>query len=209
MNKDLKPSSSHPDPAVQAILDQVPSITVRGGDKRLRMQPGKSTLNARISKLTRARVSKFLSVYADSGNISHAAFAAGIGRRTIQHMRDDYPEFAKLMDDCLEIAIDRLELEATRRARDGVLEPVVSKGMVVTHVRRYSDRLMEQLLAANRKKFQQKVDHNMTGTVSVQYQITGLDPVQKAIDVTPEVSEMATKRQPQAGIPAKTEEKGK
>lgn len=204
---------SHPSQVVQSFLDQIDLLEVKFPQKpsyKLKKRRARGlTLFSHMSRITRPQVEKFLSHYADTGNVTESCEVSGIGYRNIYHLRDSHPVFARIMDDVGEIATDRLEAEARRRAMVGVRKPVVSKGVIVTHVQEYSDRLMERLLEANRAKFRPKVDHNMSGTVSVQYQITGLDPVKKAIDVTPEVSEMATKRQPQAEIPAKTEEKGK
>jgi hypothetical protein len=95
-------------------------------------------------------------------------------------------EFAKEWDMALEEAIDSLEQEAWRRARDGVDDPVIHKGMMTMHVvtdpltgeetvqpltvKKYSDRLMEVLLKAHRPKFRDKVEHSgkvQTGGVLV------------------------------------------
>ena len=50
-----------------------------------------------------------------------------------------------------------LEAEAWRRAHDGIEEPILYKGQVVTHVRKYSDLLLMFLLKGLRpEKFRDK-----------------------------------------------------
>lgn len=54
-----------------------------------------------------------------STTVSEAARAAGIGRRTAYDRRARDEEFARAWDDTLESAIEQLEQEAVRRAKDG------------------------------------------------------------------------------------------
>lgn len=79
-------------------------------------------------------------------NVSHAARAAGIGRRTAYDWRDADPGFAAAWDEAEEEAIDALELAARERAIDG------------------SDRMMEILLKAHRpEKYVDKLKTELTG----------------------------------------------
>lgn len=79
-----------------------------------------------------------------------SALAAGVGRATVYEWRRDDPKFAALYDEAHEDALDALEEEARRRAYDGVLEPMVSAGSLVCHVRKYSDTLLITLLKGKR-----------------------------------------------------------
>lgn len=91
----------------------------------------------------------FLDALSRTGNITKSAADAEVDRRTVYHHRESDPEFAAAWDDALAQATDRLELEARRRAEEGVPEPVFYQGVEVGTVRKYSDTLMIQLLKAH------------------------------------------------------------
>lgn len=93
---------------------------------------------------------RFLADFALCGNVLRSAVAAGCGRRTVYDWRREDSKFAALYDEAHEDALDRLEEEGRRRAYEGVLEPVVSAGQLVTHVRKYSDTLLITLLKGKR-----------------------------------------------------------
>jgi hypothetical protein len=108
-------------------------------------------------KFTGARKRHFLEVLAASGNVSMAIAAAKISRRIVYDLRNNDETFARAWSDAEDIAADRLETEAWRRAVDGVEEPVISLGKVVQTedgtplvIRRYSDNLLLALLRAHR-----------------------------------------------------------
>jgi hypothetical protein len=58
------------------------------------------------------------------------------------------PEFAAAVAEAEELATAALEVVAFERALEGVEEPVVSQGVVVTTVRKYDNNLLMQLLRA-------------------------------------------------------------
>jgi hypothetical protein len=73
------------------------------------------------------------------------------------------PAFASVWQEAEEIATDRLEEEARRRAVEGIAEPLVSAGKLVRDddgqpilVRRYSDNLLLALLKAHRSPRREK-----------------------------------------------------
>jgi len=108
-------------------------------------------------KLTRARQERFLQALANTGSVTAAIAVAGTSRTRVYELRRSDPEFAASWDEAEEIATDRLEDEARRRAVEGVPEPLVSAGKVVRDddgqpiaVRRYSDNLLLALLKAHR-----------------------------------------------------------
>jgi hypothetical protein len=108
-------------------------------------------------KLTRAPQARFLKVLADTGNVTTAVAAAGISRTRAYERRKTDPAFAAAWDQAEDIATDRLEDEARRRAIEGVAEPLVSAGKLVRGddgqpitVRRYSDNLLLALIKARR-----------------------------------------------------------
>ena len=108
-------------------------------------------------KLTKARQERFLNALADTGSVTAAIAVAGTSRSRVYELRKSDPGFATTWDEAEEIAADRLEDEARRRAVEGVPEPLVSGGKIVRDddgqpiaIRRYSDPLLLALLRAHR-----------------------------------------------------------
>ena len=95
---------------------------------------------------------KFLAEMRKTGNVTHSAAAAGVERSTVYRERDADPDFAEQWGDAVEQAADNLEMEARRRAVEGVEKPIFYKGERCDggEVREYSDRLLELLLKGNR-----------------------------------------------------------
>jgi len=97
-------------------------------------------------------------------NVSAAAKKAGVPRSTAYDWYKADEAFAAAWDDAVEVAVDSLEKEAWRRARDGVLKPVYQKGEKVGQVREYSDQLMVTLLKAHRpEKYRDRQQLEHTG----------------------------------------------
>ncbi len=103
------------------------------------------------------RTKRFLATLAESGNVTVAAQAAGVSRSGVYVQRQLDDAFAKAWEEAEEVAADRLEAEAWRRAVEGVAEPLVSAGKLVSGedgrpmvIRRYSDNLLALLLRAHR-----------------------------------------------------------
>ena len=104
-------------------------------------------------KLTKMRQGRFLQALANTGSVT----AVNTSRTRVYELRKVDPAFAAAWEEAEEIAIDRLEDEARRRAVEGVPEPLVSAGKLVRDddgqpiaVRRYSDNLLLALLKAHR-----------------------------------------------------------
>jgi hypothetical protein len=121
-----------------------------------------------------------------TGNVTSAAGAAHIERKTAYLARDRDPAFRARWADALDAAADRLEEEARRRAHDGVDEPVIYQGepcgswvdaagnvvskdtpsarLVPLTVKKYSDGLLMFLLKACRpEKYRERQDVALTG----------------------------------------------
>lgn len=94
----------------------------------------------------------FLAHLAETGILSDAAAAAGVNRTTVFRRRQDDPEFAKQVEEAIDMAADKLEAEARRRALEGVEEPVYQGGQMVGTRTVYSDSLLALLLKGRRKK---------------------------------------------------------
>lgn len=127
------------------------------------------------NRITGTRRQRFLAVLAETANVSLAAKAAGVSRTGIYAHREVDDGFAAAWEQAEQTAADRLEAEAWRRGVEGVPEPLVSAGRLVTGedgrpmvVQRYSDGLLTLLLKAHRpKKFADKVDVSGTLTLGV------------------------------------------
>jgi len=104
--------------------------------------------------MTQARTAiaqaKFLAAFAQRGVVRHAAVVAEVTRFSVYAWIRDDPAFKEKFDEAREDAIDRLELEARRRAEDGWLEEVHQGGKLVGHIRRYDGALMALLLKGRR-----------------------------------------------------------
>lgn len=90
-----------------------------------------------------------------------AAEAAGVSARTVRtHLKED-KAFLEEYEEAEGAFADALEAAAWQRATQGTLEPIIGgkdRDIVVTHVRKYSDRLLEVLLRAKRpEKFRENV----------------------------------------------------
>ena len=114
-------------------------------------------------KLTKGRQERFLKALADTGSVSAAVAVAGTSRSRVYELRKADPAFAADWDEAEEIAADRLEDEARRRAVEGVPEPLVSAGKIVRDddghpiaIRRYSDALLLALLRSHRPPRREK-----------------------------------------------------
>jgi len=96
----------------------------------------------------------FLEAYATTANISYAAKAAGIRRKTMYDWQEKYDDFCSRMAEAREEAYDKLEHEALRRAVEGVQRkrPIIVGREIVDYevITEYSDRLLEVLLKARR-----------------------------------------------------------
>lgn len=106
----------------------------------------------------------FLETLRDTANVSAAARAASVNRRTVYSWRDENPDFAADWDEALEEATDALEAEARRRALDGVAKAVFYQGEECGTVQEYSDTLMTLLLKAHRPdKYKERSSNEWSG----------------------------------------------
>src|SRR6516162_10192291 len=111
----------------------------------------------RKSKFTPERQQHFIKALSETGSVSTAAALAGLSRTRVYELRKVNPAFAAAWEEAEEVAADRLENEARRRAVEGVPEPLVSAGKLVRDddgqpvmVHRYSDNLLLALIKARR-----------------------------------------------------------
>lgn len=108
----------------------------------------------------------FLDAYAQLGNITAAAKAAGCdpSRHRNDWVKD--PAYLAEFQEAHEQASDLLEAEALRRATRGTARGVYHQGKKIDTVMDYSDSLLIFLLKATRPgKFRESVDINHSGMV--------------------------------------------
>ena len=91
----------------------------------------------------------FLKLYRGNGVINRSAHDLKISPETPRQHAKKHPEFAARMAQALQDYRDVLEMEAHRRAVEGIDKPVYYKGSVVGHIREYSDRMLELKLKRN------------------------------------------------------------
>jgi hypothetical protein len=99
----------------------------------------------------------FLAVLGRSGNVSLACYAPDVSRGAAYRLRDADAGFRDGWNEALKAAADVLELEARRRAIEGVKRYVRSQGEIVRDEEGrpmletvYSDYLLERLLKAHK-----------------------------------------------------------
>lgn len=113
---------------------------------------------------TPEKESAFLAALTDTANVSRACKAVDIARQTAYDRRDAEPAFAERWQKALELGVEGLEDEATRRAFEGVDEPVFHSGEQCGTVRKYSDTLAIFLLKAHKPaKYRERFDVEHTG----------------------------------------------
>lgn len=104
---------------------------------------------------------KICELISDGLFLSEICQELGLSPNTVRKWRHEDKDFDCCYTDAEASVTDTLEKEAVRRARNGVLEPVVSGGKVVMDpdnpakplmVRRYSDSLMMFLLKGRRRE---------------------------------------------------------
>lgn len=105
-------------------------------------------------------VQHFLRGLATFGVVTKACEHAGIPPSVAYDYRKRDADFAASWKLALDEATDVLEIEARRRAVEGVDEPVFYQGGEVGVVRKYSDSLLTLLLKGRRKEvFADRVEH--------------------------------------------------
>lgn len=100
--------------------------------------------------------------YARTGKKSDSAQLIGTRWTTLQYQINQRKDWQDRWYEC-EIAYrEMLQEEAQRRAVEGVEQPMVSMGEVVTHQTVYSDSLLKMMLQAKHPDFQNKtvVEHH-------------------------------------------------
>jgi hypothetical protein len=158
-------------------------------------------------KLTKERRERFLQTLADTGSVTAAIADAGTSRTRVYELRKTDPAFASAWREAEEMATDRLEDEARRRAIEGVPEPLVSAGKLVRDddgqpitVRRYSDHLLMALLKAHRPSRRER---------SVRFQLPALRSAADAASAIGSAHRWGCRWRPDAGRSGRAVEAGR
>ena len=104
------------------------------------------------TKVTAEFKEMFIGVLENIPNITAVCKLTGINPSNISRARHNDSDFDKAVLEARNQGYDMIEEEARRRAVEGVLEPVYYKGEQVGAVRKYSDRLILELLRAYKPK---------------------------------------------------------
>lgn len=103
-----------------------------------------------------------------------AAVAAEVNRTTLFEWKYKFPEFAEAWEKAMDSANEFFEDEARRRATDGYLEPVYQQGVLVGHVRKYSDPLLiMQLKARFPDKYRERTESEVKADQTVTFRVVG------------------------------------
>ena len=112
---------------------------------------------------TARRKAAFLKAFPEIGTLTGTAKTLGFAIRSHYLWMERDEEYAAAFQEAKLAAAERLELEATRRAVDGVDEPVWYKGEKVGHQKKYSDTLLIFLLkGAMPEKYKERFEHSTT-----------------------------------------------
>lgn len=109
----------------------------------------------------------FVASLSETGVLAASARAAGVARRTVyNHLRADR-DFRRRVKKAMREAVDTLEGEAWRRARNGVERKKMLGDQIVTE-RVYSDTLLMFLLRALKpRRYRDQTTVNHTGNASL------------------------------------------
>lgn len=95
-----------------------------------------------FQKIRHPKKRAMLSAYSETGNVSRAAAIAELDRSMHYTWVSKDSKYREAFEEAQGMAADALELEARRRAVDGVAEPVFYKGEKCGAVQKYSDTLL-------------------------------------------------------------------
>lgn len=95
---------------------------------------------------TPGRQVAFLRSLRETGCVKAACRHVGLTTTSAYRVKRRIPAFGEAWDQALAFVAPALERAAMQRAVDGWLEPIVYKGEVVAHRRRYSDAMLRLLL---------------------------------------------------------------
>jgi AcrR family transcriptional regulator len=105
---------------------------------------------------------RFLDTFRAIGTISKAAVAAGVSRTTVYNWIRNDRVFQESFKDAEEDVRDAIREELHRRAIEGVDEPIYQRGVLVGHVRKYSDAILLKMAAARLPEYRSLATSNQS-----------------------------------------------
>ena len=132
-----------------------------------------------LSQLTPQKRALFLATYRRTGSVTKAAEAADICRRTFYDWKERDKDFAAEAEEAENAYIDDLELEADRRASQGVEEPVFYQGVECGRVVKYSDTLLMFRLNGMRPEKYKRVEKR---DVSLHVDVSDVEAARAKVD---------------------------
>ena len=134
------------------------------------------------TKVTPERKAAFLHALSQTCNVTKAATAVGLERKTLYDWRRDDEAFAVEWSHALRIGAEALEDIAKVRAFDGIDEPVFHQGEQVATMKKYSDTLTIFLRkGAMPEKYRERVDTRFDGGMTLTV-VTGV-PERDVVEV--------------------------
>lgn len=104
---------------------------------------------------------QFLDAFAQHGNVSAAARAAGVGRSTVYQWQEHDEDFAAAFREAEILARDAVDEEIHRRGVLGWDDPVYQGGARVGTIRKFSDTLLIFLAKGLMpEKYKDRVEHS-------------------------------------------------
>lgn len=107
---------------------------------------GEAAFRYRHDGWTPLRQTTFLRALRETGCVRSACNRVGLSSTSAYRVKRRIPDFGAAWDAALAYRLPALERAAYERAVEGWLEPIVYKGEVVAHRRRYSDAMLRLLL---------------------------------------------------------------
>lgn len=143
-----------------AIFEEVPLIDSLKLPPRDDFDSKQFEVAGEYTAVSRADCEQFLMLLREYGIPSYAARELGRSEVCFQVLRSQNRDFAAAWDWAEREAADRLELEARRRAVQGIEKPIWYKGDEVGSETVYSDSLLNTLLKAKHRDFKQVDEEN-------------------------------------------------
>lgn len=135
-----------------------------------------------MTERTRQRArERFLAELAQRGIVQDAAASTGYPRSLFYTWRKEDAAFAAAWDEALEVATDRAEREAWRRAVEGIDKPLIGRvgkdqDGVIEVIKEYSDAILLRLLSSRRpEKWRERQQIEHSGEIA-QKVYAGFDP---------------------------------
>lgn len=136
-----------------------------------------------LPQLTRVKRAAFLRAYSRLGTITAAAVVANIEPKTHRNWMDADPEYRLAFQEAADLAVERMEQEAHRRAVAGWEEPVYQQGRMVGTVRRFDSTLLIFLLKGRKPEmYRENYQVQHTGPNGGPIQVLSLSMIKEILD---------------------------